>query len=81
LTGRLFLRPDVGQQVLGFNAIKGALAVYGPLGNQPLSSQIYGLYTAFVYLMPLFGGIIADRWLGRRKSVVVGAVLMAIGPS
>jgi POT family proton-dependent oligopeptide transporter len=80
MVDHLFLRPDVGRQVLGINAIKGALeAVYGPLGNQPLSSQIYGLYTAFVYLMPLFGGVIADRWLGRRKCVVVGAVLMAIG--
>jgi POT family proton-dependent oligopeptide transporter len=32
-----------------------------------------------VYFTPFFGGIIADRWLGQRKSVIVGAVLMAIG--
>lgn len=76
----LFIKPDVGQEVLGFNAVKGALeAVFGPLATQPFSSQIYGLYTAFVYLTPFFGGLLADRVLGQRKTVVLGAVLMAIG--
>jgi len=76
----LFLKPDVGKQVLGFNLVKGSLeSVFGPLGNQPLSSQIYGLYTAFVYLTPFFGGMLADRILGQRKTVILGAVLMAIG--
>ncbi|MFL6689875.1 MAG: peptide MFS transporter [Alphaproteobacteria bacterium] len=49
-----------------------------PLQIQPFSSLIYGTYTAFVYLTPFFGGIIADRWLGQRYSVIVGGVLMAI---
>jgi POT family proton-dependent oligopeptide transporter len=76
----LFLQPDVGQQVLGFNAVKGALeSLFGPLDIQPLSSQIYGLYTAFVYLTPLFGGMLADRVLGQRRSVVLGGLLMALG--
>src|SRR5580698_8986404 len=39
--------------VLGFSGIQHALeAVFGPLAVQPLASQIYGLYTAFVYLTP-----------------------------
>jgi len=76
----LFLRPDVGREVLGFNAIKGALeSVFGPLASQPLSSQIYGLYTAFVYLTPFFGGMLADKIIGRRRAVILGAVLMAMG--
>jgi POT family proton-dependent oligopeptide transporter len=76
----LFIKPDVGREILGFNAIKGTLeSIFGPLGTQPLSSQIYGLYTAFVYLTPFFGGLLADRVLGQRKSVILGAVLMAIG--
>src|SRR5947207_5855442 len=71
----LFLRPDVGQKVLGFAAIKGGLeAVFGPLDTQQLSSQIYGLYTAFVYLTPFFGGLLADRVIGQRRAVVVGAI-------
>src|ERR1700690_2061445 len=51
----------------------------GPLGVQPFASQIYGLYTGLVYLTPLFGGLIADRVLGQRRTVVIGAVLMAAG--
>ncbi len=42
-------------------------------------SVLYGWYTGLVYLTPLFGGIIADRWLGQRKTVLVGGTLMAIG--
>ena len=40
---------------------------------------IYGAYTALVYLMPVFGGIFADQFLGSRKSVTLGAVLMVAG--
>ncbi len=47
--------------------------------TQGQASDIYGLYTGFVYLTPLFGGIIADRILGQRRAVILGAVLMAIG--
>ncbi len=54
-------------------------AIFGPQNIQPMASQIYGIYTALVYLTPLFGGMIADRLLGQRKTVVIGAVLMAIG--
>ncbi len=76
----LFIQPDVGQEVLGFNAIKHALeSAFGPLGIQPLSSQIYGLYTGFVYFTPFFGGLLADRVLGQRRTVIIGGVLMAIG--
>ena len=76
----LFIKPDVGQKVLGFTALRGALeAAFGPMANQALSSQIYGLYTGFVYFTPFFGGLLADRLLGRRKAVIVGGTLMAIG--
>ena len=76
----LFLKPDIGKEVLGFNAIKHILeSIFGPLAIQPLSSQIYGLYTAFVYLTPFFGGLLADRVLGQRRTVILGGVLMAIG--
>jgi POT family proton-dependent oligopeptide transporter len=80
MVDHLFLRPDVGQAVLGFNTVKGGLeAIFGPMAIQPFSSQIYGLYTAFVYLTPFFGGMLADRVMGQRKTVILGAVLMAIG--
>ncbi len=80
MVNHLFIRPDIGADVLGFNPLKQALeATFGPMSAQALSSQIYGLYTGFVYLTPFFGGLLADRLLGRRKAVIVGAVLMAIG--
>lgn len=57
MVDHLFLRAEAGQRVLGFGLVKGGLeAVFGPLQPQPLSSQIYGLYTAFVYLTPFSGG-------------------------
>jgi POT family proton-dependent oligopeptide transporter len=40
---------------------------------------IYGAYTALVYLMPVFGGIFADQFLGSRKAVTLGAILIVLG--
>lgn len=47
--------------------------------DQGYASHVYGLYTGLVYLTPFFGGILADRAWGQRKTVIVGGVLMAIG--
>jgi POT family proton-dependent oligopeptide transporter len=66
--------------VIGIGAVRGLLErIFGPLGVQPFASQIYGLYTGFVYLTPLFGGWLADRVLGQRRTVILGAALMAAG--
>ncbi|MEK2645368.1 peptide MFS transporter [Bdellovibrio sp. BCCA] len=76
----LFQQADAGKEVFGYATIKSVLeSFYGELSHQALSSQIYGLYTGFVYFTPFFGGIIADRFIGQRRSVYVGGVLMAIG--
>ncbi|MFA6117312.1 MAG: peptide MFS transporter [Sphingomonas sp.] len=47
--------------------------------SQARSSLIYGTYGAAAFFSPFFGGIIADRWLGRKRSVVLGGVLMMLG--
>lgn len=47
--------------------------------DKAYSSQIYGSYTGLVYLTPLIGGYIADRYWGNRRSIMAGALLMAIG--
>jgi proton-dependent oligopeptide transporter, POT family len=74
------LAPEQAGNVLGLAGVRSALeAAFGPLDLQPLSSQIYGLYTALVYLTPIFGGLLADRVLGQRRTVILGAILMAIG--
>jgi POT family proton-dependent oligopeptide transporter len=47
--------------------------------SQARASYIYGIYTAGVYFTPIIGGMIADRWLGRRRAVLIGAAIMAAG--
>ena len=49
------------------------------LFDKAFASQIYGSYTGLVYLTPLLGGYMADRYWGNRKSIIIGGVLMAIG--
>jgi proton-dependent oligopeptide transporter, POT family len=41
--------------------------------------QLYGLYTGLVYITPLIGGAMADRWLGARLAAVIGAAIMMLG--
>ncbi len=43
------------------------------------SSLVYGAYTSLVYITPVLGGYLADRWLGQRKAVLFGGVLLALG--
>jgi POT family proton-dependent oligopeptide transporter len=77
---KYLLLADHSGHVVGLLALKRGLeSVFGPLDVQPLSSQIWGLYTGLVYFTPIFGGLLADRVLGRRRTVIIGAVLMAFG--
>lgn len=47
--------------------------------GQERASLTYGVYTAFVYFTPILGGLLADRWLGRRRAVLIGGTIMAAG--
>ena len=47
--------------------------------GQGTSSFVYGAYTACAYFTPIFGGVIADRLLGKRRAVIIGASIMAAG--
>jgi POT family proton-dependent oligopeptide transporter len=77
---KYLLDPQSIGTVWGLSAFRHALeSVFGPLDVQPLASQIYGFYTGLVYLTPILGGLLADRVLGQRRTVVIGAALMAIG--
>lgn len=49
------------------------------LMGQQQASLVYGVYTAMVYFTPIVGGVISDRWLGRRRAVVIGGAVMALG--
>lgn len=47
--------------------------------SQATSSFVYGAYTACAYFTPMVGGVIADRFLGKRRAVIIGATIMASG--
>ncbi len=47
--------------------------------SQAKSSMIFGVYVAFFYLTPMLGGIVTDRWLGRRRAIILGGTIMALG--
>ena len=49
--------------------------------NWPISQalSLYGTYTAMVYLTPILGGFLADKYLGNRKAVIIGAIIMTLG--
>src|SRR6478672_2974969 len=73
---KYLLLPGQVEHVLGYSAIKSALeAVFGPLGTQPLASQLFGLYTGLAYFTPILGGVLADRVFGQRTMAVTGALL------
>ena len=49
------------------------------LFNKPFASILYGGYTGLIYLTPLVGGFIADRYWGNRQSIIMGGLIMALG--
>jgi POT family proton-dependent oligopeptide transporter len=65
-----------------FYAIKGLLLLY-LVGHHKFAdfdgSMLVGTYAGLAYALPLIGGILADRWLGMRKAVVFGGLLMLVG--
>ena len=74
------LLPGHVENIAGFAGFRAALeSVFGPMSTQALASQIFGLYSGFVYFTPVLGGWIADRFIGQRNAVVAGAVLMSAG--
>jgi POT family proton-dependent oligopeptide transporter len=63
----------------GMRAIFTLYMVNALLFDKATASSIYGSYTGLVYLTPLLGGYIADRYWGNRRSIIFGGVLMAVG--
>lgn len=63
----------------GMRAILVLFMTKALLFDKVFSSNLYGSYTGLVYLTPLIGGYIADRFWGNGRSIVIGGILMAIG--
>ncbi len=74
------LLPGHVEHIAGLAKFRAGMeSIVGPLSTQALASQIFGLYSGFVYFTPLLGGMIADRWIGQRNAVVIGALSMSAG--
>jgi proton-dependent oligopeptide transporter, POT family len=79
MTGSL-LRPGHVERVWGMAGFRHAIeAVTGPLGLEAFAAQVFGLYVALVYLGPILGGWLGDRFIGRTAAVLTGAALLALG--
>jgi len=63
----------------GMRAILMLFMVKFLIFTTELAGQLYGWYCGLVYLTPLAGGYLADRYLGQRRSIVIGAIVMAMG--
>lgn len=63
----------------GMRAIFTLYLINALMLDKELASAIYGNYTGLVYLTPLIGGYVADRYLGMRRSIFWGALLMVLG--
>ena len=65
-----------------YYGMRGLLVIYLTqhfLFSDESSSLLYGAYTALVYVMTIIGGSLADRYLGARKAVTFGAILLTLG--
>ena len=76
MTKYLLLPAHIGG-VTGLSWLQQTL--YNGKEGQPLASAIFGDYTSLIYLTPIVGGFIADRWLGRRATLIAGGAVMALG--
>lgn len=70
------LRPEHVGHVLGFGAPLAALRpIDGPLHGAPFASVIMGLFVALIWAAPIPGGVLADRVLGRTRTIVPGCLV------
>ena len=73
------LLPGHAEHVIGLAGLRRLFEFRGPMSDQAFASLIYGWYGGLVYFTPLIGGWVADRWLGIKRTVILGALLMAAG--
>lgn len=63
----------------GMRAILVLFMTKALLFSKEFSSHLYGGYTSLIYLSPLIGGFIADRFWGNQRSIITGGLIMAVG--
>lgn len=79
MTSYLF-QPGNAERVIGLSGFRSIVeGVFGELSTTAFATQAFGLYIGLVYFLPILGGIIGDRFIGRKKAVITGGILMTIG--
>lgn len=79
MVGALF-KPGHAEQVVGLAATRAAVeSLAGPLSTQAFAVQLFGFWAGIVRFTPVFGGLIGDRLLGRRRTIMLGCLLMTAG--
>ena len=73
------LHPGHAEHVLGLAPLRHLFEARGPMGDEAFASLIFGWYSGLVYFTPVLGGLLADRLLGIRATVILGALLMSAG--
>ena len=63
----------------GMRAILILFMTKALLFDHAFASNLYGSYTGLIYLTPLLGGFIADRFWGNHRSIIMGGIVMAVG--
>lgn len=72
--------PGIFKKIVGFATYRHLLErITGSLTTEALATQTFGLYIGLIYFTPVLGGLIGDRFLGRRNAVILGCVLMTLG--
>jgi proton-dependent oligopeptide transporter, POT family len=79
-SAQFLFKPGHIEKIWGFTPFRDLLELFfGPLTPLAMGGAIAGLYSGLVYLTPILGGFVADRFIGRTRAVLFGAVTMAIG--
>lgn len=72
-----------GMRVLLIQFLTAAVLTDSPMSGWGWSAEqagaLYGTYVMFLYITPIFGGIIADKYIGSRMAVIIGAIIMTLG--
>ena len=73
------LMPEHAAKVMGLAPLRSLFEFRGPMTDLAFASIVYGWYSGLVYFTPILGGWLADRVLGKKRTVVLGACLMSAG--
>lgn len=77
---RELLLPGHVEHVLGFGPLRAILErAYGPMSTVALASAVFGMFSSVVFLTPLAGAFLSDRWLGRTRAILIGGAIMVAG--